>query len=136
MSKEGPLLIRVVLLHTTMASAVPVEVVDWAYQETPPLNVCMSCKWVGKVKVIEDHMLAQNHEGPPSFQCVSCKRVFSWNQGAPSLDRSYSGKTLKEVIIGNPEVDVLASGAGPLSEGEANSHLHDQIARNMMKFPL
>ena len=52
------------------------------------------------------------------------------------MTKSNSGMTLKQVIVSNPEVDVLASGARPLSEGEAKTHLHDQIAKKTTKFPL
>ena len=120
-----------------MASAVPIEVVDWAYQETPPLYACLSCKRVGEAKVIEDHVLAQHHEGPPPFQCAPCKRKFSRELKARShVTKNHSGKTFKEVIVKKPEVNILASGARPLSEGEAKSHLQDQIAKKLLKFPL
>ena len=120
-----------------MASAVPIEVVDWAYQETPPLYACLSCKRVGEAKVIEDHVLAQHHEGPPPFQCAPCKRKLSRELKARShVTKNHSGKTFKEVIVKKPEVNILASGARPLSEGEAKSHLQDQIAKKMLKFPL
>ena len=73
----------------------------------------------------------------PPFECAPCKRKFSWELKALShVTKNHSGETFKEVIVKKPEVNILASGARPLSEDEAKSHLHDQIAKKMLKFPL
>ena len=80
-----------------MATPVPPEMVEFHYEQSPPLYGCRSCEHKGKQTTIKEHVLAFMQE----------------TKARTHVTKAHSGHTFKQIIQKESILDLLNSGVHP-----------------------